>query len=127
VLPTRARRFLQRRIDNVEQLEIVLLLQHHQQRTWTGAAVAEALQLSPRAAAEHLETLARRALLDVRIGGDVRYRFNPATPELTATVKQVADCYRDNRTEVVSVVATNRRSLRDFSDSFRIKKDEQDG
>ncbi|HZT75661.1 MAG TPA: hypothetical protein VFA27_03325 [Vicinamibacterales bacterium] len=127
MLPAPVRRFLQRSIDSIEHLEIVLLLQHHRTRTWTGADVATALQLSPRAAAADLETLAQRSLLDVRIDEDVRYRFAPATPELTAVLKQVAECYRDRRGEVVAAVANRRQALRDFSDAFRIRKDRQDG
>jgi hypothetical protein len=124
VLSPVVRRFLERRIDDVEQLEIVLLLQQHAERWWAAADVAPALRLVERRAAKQLEILGGRHLLDVRLSDDVRYRFSPATPELEAAVKQVADSYREHRAETVAFVSRGRRSLRDFSDAFRIKRDD---
>jgi DNA-binding MarR family transcriptional regulator len=128
VLAPRVRRFLERRVDNLEQLEITLLLYQHQHRSWTANDVADALRLSTASAAQHLEILGQRALLDVRIDEDVRYRCGPATADLAADVKQVAEAYRDARREVVAfVLSLGRRSLRDFSDSFKITKDDDRG
>jgi len=127
VLAPLVRRFLERRVDNIEQLEIVLLLSQYSDRSWTAADVASSLRLVERAAAAHLETLAARHLLDVRLGHDVRYRFSPATPELSAIVKQVAETYRDQRSEIVAFVSARLQSLRDFADAFRLKKDRDDG
>jgi hypothetical protein len=127
VLPFPVRRFLERRIDNVEQLEIVLLLHQNPDRSWTAADVGAALRLDERAAAQHLETVARHNLLDVRLGDAVRYRFGPSSTDLMAAVRQVAEQYRSRRGEVVAYVAARRRSLRDFADAFRLTKDKDDG
>lgn len=121
MLPPGVRRFIERRIDNIEQLEILLLLHRLGERSWSAEEVAEALRVTPRAAARHLEALTGRNLLDVRLGDEVRYRFAPAVPKLTTETKALADCYRERRSEVVALVAATRRSLRDFSDAFRIK------
>jgi hypothetical protein len=128
VLPPAVRRFIEARIDSIEQLEIVLLLYRYPERSWTARDIADTLRLSPRAAARDLEMLARRNLLDVRLGDTVRYRYAPAVPELAAAARAVAECYRDKRTEIVALVAARgRRSLRDFADAFRITKDRDDG
>ncbi len=125
MLSTAVRRFLERRIDNVEQLEILLLLQHRSERSWSPARVADALQLTTRAAAAQLEALGQRNLLDVRIGADVLYRFSPATPELSEVVARMVEAYRDHRTEMLKIVTARRlRALRDFSDAFRLGQDE---
>jgi len=125
MLPLAVRRFLERRIDNVEQLEILLLLQRRADRGWTAAQVADALQLTPRAAADQLEALGRRNLFDVRISADVVYRFSPATPELSGIVGQVMEAYRESRADVLHLVTGRRfRALRDFSDAFRLGEDE---
>jgi len=128
VLPLRVRRFLERRVDNLEQLEILLLLHHRQHRSWTASDVADTLQLSKSSAAEFLEILCQRALLDVRVDEDVRYKYCPATPELAADAKLVTDAYRGSRREVTAfVLSLGRRSLRDFADSFKLTKDDDRG
>lgn len=105
----------------------MLLLQQYPDRSWTAADVADALRLLERRAAQQLEILGGRHLFDVRIGVDVRYRYSPATPDLGAIVKQVADSYRENRAATVAFVSgRGRRSLRDFADAFRIKREKDD-
>lgn len=127
MIPPAVRRFLDQRVDDVEQLEIVLLLQRHSDRSWSAADVADALRLTTRRVEQQLEALAGRELLDVRLGGDVRYRFKPATDALASTTRQLADCYRDRRSEVVSFVSSRGlRPLRDFSDAFRLKNRKPD-
>lgn len=123
-LPRPVRRFLDDRIDSVEQLEILLLLQRYAERSWNASAVADALGLTPRTAETHLERLCQRDLLDVRLGDAVRYRYSPATPELVDCVRQVVEAYREQRATILAFVTARRlRALQDFSDAFRIKED----
>jgi len=127
-LPPVVRRFIDQRIDNVEQLEILLLLYREASRYWDVAAVAQAVYLTERSAEGHLETLAGRNLLDVRLTESVLYRFSPAPPELTLDVKQLAESYRERRGELLALLAPRRRkSLQDFSDAFRISGGRKDG
>ena len=89
--------------------------------------MADALRLGTRRVEHQLEALAGRDLLDVRLGGDVRYRFKPASDTLASMARQLAECYRDRRLEVVSFVTTRGlRPLRDFSDAFRLKNRKHD-
>jgi hypothetical protein len=127
-IPREVRQFLERSIEGVEQLEILLLLSHYPERSWDAAAVADQLRLTPRIAAAHLEALGRRALLDVRIGDAVRYRFSPLSEQQAALVRQLAALYRDARGPILAFVAERRRrALEDFADAFRIGEDESDG
>jgi DNA-binding MarR family transcriptional regulator len=127
-VPAAVRRLLERAVDGVEQLEILLLLYHHAERSWNAEGVADALRLTPRVVAAHLEALAQRDLLDVRIAGEVRYRFAPATRAQTAAIVQLAAWYRDHRSSILALVSTRRRqSLQDFADAFRIREDDVDG
>jgi hypothetical protein len=124
-LPQPVRRFLACCVDTVELLEIILLLQRHPERSWNAPEVGEALGLDHRAVAHDLERLGARDLLDVRLGADVRYRFNPGTPEAVAGAQQVADAYRVRRGAVLAFVTARRhRSLQDFSDAFRLTEDD---
>lgn len=127
-IPAELRRFLDKSVDGVEQLEILLLLYHHGDRSWDADSVAESLRLAPRIAAAHLERLAGRDLLDVRIGEEMRYRFSPVTDRQTTMVKRLAASYRENRSAVVALVTARRlRALQDFADAFRIREDDTDG
>jgi DNA-binding MarR family transcriptional regulator len=123
MIPSDVRTFLDRSIAAVEQLEILLLLQQQPERSWDAAAIADRLRLAPAAAAAHLEALSRRSLLDVRIGGQMRYRFGPASDALRAIVDRLADVHRSQRTAVNSYLAARRlRSLHEFSEAFRLTR-----
>ena len=122
------RGFLEDRVESVEQLEILLLLQRHPDRSWTAADAASELGLLESRVARHLEALGRRDLLDVRLGHNVRYRFSPATETLAAAARQVAEAYRERCSAVIAFVTTRRlRALRDFSDAFKLTEDPEDG
>ena len=114
-------------MGTVEQLEIILLLQRHAERSWDAAEVGEALGLDQRDVAHHLEVLGGRDLLDVRLGDDVRYRFSPGSPGAAAAARRVADAYRVNRGAVLAFVTARRhQSLKDFSDAFKLTEDDDD-
>jgi len=126
-IPPEVRRFLDRCIDGVESLDILLLLYQHQARSWDAAAVADALQMPRHRASTHLEALGGCNLLDIHIGAEMRYRFEPANEALRTGVRDLVSLYRTHRAAVIGYVAGRRfRALRDFSDAFRIK-DSTDG
>jgi hypothetical protein len=126
-VPINVRRFVEREIEGVEQLEILLFLHRHPSRSWDAASVAEALNLPARLVANHLETLGRRGLFDVRLASTVLYRFNAATPELAREVDRLADAYRESRGQLLALFMGRHRSLKDFSDAFRFTKERSDG
>jgi hypothetical protein len=127
-LPTGVRRFIQRRIESVEQLEVLLFLYREASRSWDAPSVASTLYLPEHQVATVLETLARGGLLDVRLASVMLYRFQPATRSLMLDVKAVADAYRDRRSELLALVAPRpRQALKDFSDAFRFTEDPEDG
>jgi hypothetical protein len=70
-IPLGVRRFIERRIKRVEQLEILLLLQRESERYWDAPTVAQSLQLAEWDVADDLEALGRRGLLDIRIAAAV--------------------------------------------------------
>ena len=92
-----------------------------------GRAVGRArARVSTRAAQRALDRLASSNLFDIRITGDLRYRFRPGTDELRAATHLVAEAYRVTPVAVINLVASApRRSIRDFADAFRIRKDDR--
>lgn len=125
-IPPAVRRFLARSIKSVEQLEVILLLQRAPDRYWDAGAVADYLAMRPDHAAASLEALAGKSLLDIRLGQTIKYRFNPIADEQTRCIRSLAELWRDDRQGVIREVTAERHTLRDFSDAFRIGKDDDD-
>jgi hypothetical protein len=80
------------------------------------------------AAARCLEALASRGLLDVRIASEVLYRFSPANNAVACDMEGLAEVYGQSRGPLVAFVTSQRRrSLKDFTDAFRITREDGDG
>ena len=80
-LPRPVRRFLDDRIDSVEQLEILLLLPRYADRSWNAAAVAAALGLTPRTAERHLVRLLGFVLILIAVMEKNRKRIQMMATE----------------------------------------------
>lgn len=124
-LPPAVTAFLASHIDSLEHLELLLLVMHAPERWWDAPAVSTELDLHPDAARQALDHLASRNLLAIRVTGDVRYQYQPGRQDLATAARQVADAYRSRRLAVLKLVTRpERRSLRDFADAFRIRRDD---
>jgi hypothetical protein len=123
-LSPESRRFIDRCVESVEQLEVLLLLLHAPDKSWTVDTVAGSLGMTRDPAATALERLGSRNLLDVRIADDVYYRFNPGSPDLAAGARALSAAYRESRVAVLGFLASRpARHLRDFADAFRLRND----
>jgi DNA-binding IclR family transcriptional regulator len=119
------RDFLERSIDNYEQVE-VLVLMSAEARPITARELAETLHMEERSAANALEHLWRLGVIAPVTGG---YHCVPG--EHTATVGELARLHRDNRQAVVGLLAElaldrlRVGNIRAFADAFkwRGKKD----
>lgn len=121
-LPEDVYRFLYQNIESVEQLEVLLLLRQGPDRGWTADDVARALYSHPSSVVRRLTLLLRQGLLGEHDPGV--YRYAPRTPELEGTVARVADCYRQRRVAVITLIASKPlEDVRAFSDAFRIRRD----
>ncbi len=125
-LPPLVRAFMSDHIRTLDELQLLITCVYSEDRWWDATAVARELGVSAVAARHALDHLASRNLLDIRITGDVRYRFHPGTDELRDAALVVAETYRANPAGVINLVAgAPRRSIRDFADAFRIRKDDR--
>ena len=89
-------RFLENHVARLEQLLVLLFLRRNGNRSWTASEVGAAIGLPPRVAADQLEHLGSRHLVDVRLGSDVRYRYAPIDPALDSLVGLVAVSYTEH-------------------------------
>lgn len=116
------RRLIADSIDSVEQLEILLLLLQHPERTWGAESVARELRISPLSAGDRLEDLTRDALL-ARVGGGEEYRYAPGSAELDEAVRGLATAYTERRVTVINLIFSKPvDKIRTFADAFRLRK-----
>jgi len=67
--------FLRGRLTSADQIEIVLLLQASEARSWTASEVSQALGMAPESAAMRLFLLASQGLILFEPSGVPRYRY----------------------------------------------------
>jgi hypothetical protein len=79
-------------------------------------------------AADRLRELAGRHVLAVDAASPSRYRFQPVDERLGATVRLVAETYRERRVTVVTLIYSKPSdAVRDLAKAFRLGKAERDG
>lgn len=120
-LPAGVADFITSHLTSLADLQVLLTCIDAAERWWSPAVIARELNVTTGAARKSLDHLARRTLLDIRISDDVRYRFSPVTPQLTADALACAAAFRKNPLSVLELFGRS-RSVRDFADAFRIKR-----
>lgn len=102
-LPGDSRRFLDRYIDSVEQLEVLLLARRSPGRNWSAEDMARELYGEPGAIAHSFESLLGRGLLRESPAGFFQYA--PRSARLDLAVGRVAELYRQQRAAVLSLLS----------------------
>jgi hypothetical protein len=128
-VPEEVRKFIARYVDSIESLEVLLHLQKQAEREWTAGEIASELRIGTAAADSSLAKLCSVNLLDVRIGTDLFYRYNPRLPHLEHAASALAAAYEKHRLAVIKLILERpAEPLRSFAEAFRFtKKDESDG
>jgi hypothetical protein len=117
-LPAEIRLFLDRCVDSIEQLEVLLLLWSNRPRILTTESITRDIGSAAASIRRRLQALERYGLVDSSPFG-FAYRPDPAHDPVVALVFQA---YRERRVSVITYVVTNPgRSLRAFSDAFRLR------
>lgn len=126
-LPEAVRRLIADHIDSVEQLEILLLLQQHPERSWTAESVARELRISPLSAGDRLKDMARSAILSRLQGSEAEYRYAPESPQMAEAVAGLATAYSERRVTVINLIFSKPvDKIRTFADAFRLRRDDDD-
>ncbi len=127
-LPEEVRRLIADHIDSVEQLEILLLLYQHPERTWSAEAVARELRVAAISAGERLEDMAFAGLLARKDGKPVEYRYAPTNGALADAVRGLSTAYSERRVTVINLIFSKPvDKIRTFADAFRLRKDDDNG
>lgn len=113
--------FVDRHIESIETLEILLLLSE-EERGWSVAEIFRRIQSSPASVEHRLSSLKNAALLKEEQG---LYRFAPADDAMRAVVRDLAEAYREWRVRIIETIYSRKiDAVQGFADAFRFKKKE---
>ncbi len=123
--PDDVRRFLDRAIESVDQLEILRLLGEEPGREWSAGELAAAVQTSTAATVGHLTALHGRGLLHAEARGpDTFSRHGPAA-DRAEILGRLLQAYRERPVSMIKYVyARANDPLRTFADAFRLRRPE---
>jgi hypothetical protein len=97
-------------LRSIDDLHVLVTCAHGCGRWWDGATLGRELQMSANVAHEVLEHLAQRNLLDVRVTGEVRYRFRPGNQRLSEAARQFLEAFSRQPFEVTKLAASGGRT-----------------
>jgi hypothetical protein len=120
VIPPDVREFIIRHIDSVSQLEALLILHGHPEESWEVGRIASRVYASDRALGAVLERFAAEGFL--KREGDL-YRYDDKDPAIDRTIAELARCYASHLIPVTNMIHSKPRSMRSFSDAFKLRKD----
>ena len=120
VIPPEVRELIIRHIDSVSQLEALLILHAHPQESWEVRRIANRVYASDREVGAVLERFAAEGFLTSE--GDL-YRYGVGDPTIDRTISELARCYASHLIPVTNMIHSKPRSMRSFSDAFKLRKD----
>lgn len=104
-LPPDLVRFAETYVPSLEDLRVLVLFVEGRDRWFDASGIARTLSISRTTAGSVLDHLARHNLLDIRVTGDVRYRFRPGTPDLETQATALVHSYRRNPMKVLELIS----------------------
>lgn len=115
------RRFLKEKIQTVLRLEILLLLHHHQPRTFSASEAANRLGFENDSAAHELRQLEAIGVVVQSSSDTTKYRYHPLDETLRSLIEQLALDYSKHRIPILSaMLAEHPDRARLFTQAFKI-------
>ena len=121
--------FLDRHIEVVEDLELLLLLRSHPEKEWDAVESANHIGLEPLATSARLLHLNRQGLVHhpEKAGRLARFSLGKLPQALELGLSELALAFSKSRMEVVNhIVTRQRKQFGSFADAFRLR-DPKDG
>ena len=109
------------RIESVAQLEVLLLMMRDPAKVWNAQTLAAELRVTETWTASQLQQLVQHNLA-TRVPQGYRYGADLVTH---ATVQELDKAYHSHPVAVVTLIYSKpNRTLKSFSDAFKLRKDE---
>ena len=124
-IPPTVAAFVSAHVRTLDELQLLMAIVQSPDRWWDAETAARELGMPVAEARAALDHFGAHNLLDIKISGNLRYQFSPGTAELREAANAAAEAYRRWPLDVAKVVApTAPRSITDFADAFRIRRDD---
>jgi hypothetical protein len=114
------REFIIRHIDTVSELEALLILRENPGENWETGRIAARVYNSEWEIGQVLERFAAEGFLE-RDGDN--YRYHCKDPAVDRTIGDLARSYASHLIPVTNMIHSKPRSIRSFSDAFKLRKD----
>jgi hypothetical protein len=127
--------FIRNYVESYEQLEILIRLRAHPDRTWTHHSISSASGIDETLAEESLHFLCAQGLLRAEVSTHAMlFRYEPQSSELDALAGRLVEAYDTERLAVMRLMTANSierlrtKALEKLSDSFSLarKKSSED-
>jgi DNA-binding IclR family transcriptional regulator len=120
-VPEPVLRFIDRHIESVEHLEILLLLSQDI-RDWSVGEIFKSIQSSEASVTQRLQQLTAAGLL---ASNGLRFRFEPRDESMRQLVADLGDLYRERRVRVIEAIYSRKTdAVQTFADAFKFKQKE---
>jgi hypothetical protein len=114
------REFIIRHIDTVSELEALLILRENRGEAWDAGRIAARVYSSEREIGQVLERFTAEGFLQ-RDGES--YQYNSQDAAADRTIGDLARSYASHLIPVTNMIHSKPRSIRSFSDAFKLRKD----
>jgi hypothetical protein len=116
--------FIDQNIESLAQIEALLLLKQHPERSWNAEEIAKVLYVPAELAETLLADFVRRGFAKASSTTPVSYFYGPADENLDDLIGQVATAYQDRRVAIISLIYSKPlNKVQTFADAFRLRKE----
>lgn len=122
------KRFISAYIDSVELLEVLLLIRRVGEKEWSADSISRELRSNPSSVTKRLTDLRARGLVSVKEESPPLYYYHPETEALDSAIQGLAEAYAERQARVIDLIFSKPiDTLRDFSDAFKLKREDKNG
>lgn len=116
--------FINRYVDSVGHLEVLLLIRANPKKEWSPQEVGAEMRSNTAAAEKQLAQLHGYGLLSIADTPDLKYVYDPRTPLLRGIAEELALAYDSRRVAIINLIyGKPLENIKSFSDAFRFRKD----
>jgi len=122
-LPAGVRDFVVKRLNSVEQVAVLILLAEAPGRDWSVADVSRELRSTEGAITRRLEDLRTAGVLASAPAAG-RVRWEPASDDMAAAVRELIAAYRSRPNRVIELIYSKPpEAILAFAEAFKLKKE----
>jgi hypothetical protein len=125
-IPDQDKKFIDKNVNSVEQLEVLLFLHDHPNKEWSATEIGRELRIDPDSAATRLADLHSQGLLKTSGSIPPLYLYNPINSELNRVVDTISKTYLKHRYTIINLIFSKPiDKVCTFADAFKIKREEE--